>query len=293
MPITILEVPKSTWDDLVAEEGEDGQVKIREEARALCEAISDEVHTMLRVPDPEDKAIRVITTDRPEVDSASVTIAYSTGDNEYPDCKRRAFKPGGGLQSQLLGALFWKVRRTSFGISQTRIEAWGNTTYIVRSLERDSSDLAVSEEELEYARELIDSVRLRVFISPSRLEWAGGQSLPEGVSSPENAYGGAAGEIAGSIRETLGLPEDADVTSEVYVAMEADGDISVELDFLLQDENHVMSENVRRLLAYVIEQSLNDHELTQEREESYAEIWVRQGFPCIRENLTNGSRLHQ
>lgn len=153
MPIAILKIPK----DAALSEVDISQ------AEELCRKGGNCLHEVLHVPDPEDKETRVIRSDSEET---VLRIAFTIGPNEYPDFKPKSFFP---TEEQIQSAgqsVLEIIKNSPIGVSQVVIEAWKNTTFILREEEIAEPVSPVSEETLKEIGSRLHNPRMKCFISP-------------------------------------------------------------------------------------------------------------------------------
>jgi len=258
MPIAILEIPKT-----IAPSGINTS-----QAKELCEKARDSLHDMLNVPDPRDKETRIV---RKGLDETILKMAFTIGPNEYPDFKPKSFFPTKD-QVKLAGRSILKIiKESQLGISQVVIEAWRDTTFLLREEEIPEPVSPVSEEALREIGSNLNNPRIRLILSPQKRE--GVSSLKELYLPPENGgYQEVALKLSNRMTEILGLKE---VTAEVEFADFADTDVSVEFDCETKPNNSI-SQEIRK---YMAESVLYILDSCQSTKEGSGEVWVRQGQP--------------
>lgn len=254
MPIAILEIPKDT------------AINIRT-AKELCEKAGDSLHNMLKVPDPEDKEIRII---RNSLGGTTLRIAFTIGPNEYPDFEPKSFFPT-EEQIKLAGESVLRIKDSPLDVSKVVIEAWRDTTFFLRKEEIPEPISPVSEEVLGEIGNHLDNPRIRLVLSPQKRE--GTPSLKELGPSQENIYQEVALKLSRRLTEILGLQEA--ITAEVEFADFADTDVCVEFD-CETGPNNSLPQEVREYLAKSVLYILDSSRPTQE---GSGEVWIRQGQP--------------
>jgi len=265
MPLCTLEIPRQQY---VAMSTEFKNQKVSD----LCNVALNLTLQKLGIPDPEDREIRIVTS--PKVSRPRLSVSFTVGPHEYPDFEPEAFFPTRS-QIRTAGTHIQLIASASpFQVAETRMEAWKNTTFLIRSTDVPEPQPPKLSESLEKIGKCIKQPRICVAISP---KMASGASLskelePSGEIEP---FRGVAREISGLLAETLGLPEQTQIKSEVLLTCYADTDVSVEFDCQPKGSSLIPDE-LREYAARKVEQYLNRHQLTKTGE---AEIWIRQGNP--------------
>lgn len=265
MPLCTLEVPRQQYAIMSAESRNQAAVD-------LCNAALDLTLQKLGIPDPEDREVRIVAS--PTITRSRISLSFTVGTNEYPDFKPKAFFPTRD-QIRLVGThIQSKSGASLFQVVETRMEAWKNTTFTIRSPETfEPTPLKLSELVQEIGKH-IKQPRIRLILSPNVISET---SSPKEVEAPRKSepYNGVAGEISALFAETFGLPEQTRAQTEVLLACYADSDISVEFD-CQPEEDYLIPGELREYAARRVEQYLNHNQLTKIGE---AEIWIRQGRP--------------
>lgn len=256
MPITILEIPK------------DSKINVPQ-TKELCEKVGDCLHDTLRVPDPEDKESRVIRSSLGEI---ILRTAFTIGSNEYPDFEPKSFFPRKDQIESAGQAVLKIIKDSQPDVSKVVIEAWRDTTFVLREEKIPEPVSPVSEEVLREIGSHLYNPRIRLVLSPKKRE--GVSSLKELGLSPENAsYQEVALKLSRRAAEILGRGEA--ITTEVEFADSADTDVTVEFDCELEPNNSIPQE-VREFMAESVLHILNS---TWATKEGSGEVWIRQGQP--------------
>lgn len=253
MPISILEVPT-------------GSLLRKDEARALCEKCGDLLHDTIKVPDPDDKEIRVVEI--PSITSPNLRFAFTVGLKEYPDYNPPSFFPTQEQINSAGQAIISRLNNSSLDIPKIDIEAWPNTTFLLREGPIEEPTAPVSEE-LNLIRQSLNNPRIKIVFSPQKQE--GVSIFKESGTTPDNEASEAVHKLANRFGEILGTR----VKAETEFAIDADSDISVEFDCDVAPNSQI-SENARLFLA---ESALHSLESTRISREGSAEVWIRQGSP--------------
>lgn len=258
MPIAILEFSKDRKIDI-------------SEAKGLCDRVGKLVHDELGVPDQNDKESRVSG----EISGGTILrIALTKGPHEYPDFEgQEAFFPTEEQIKSVGQSVLGMVKESRLDVSQVVIEAWSNTTFILR--EEEEAPILVSpvpEEVLRKIGSRLLNPRINLILSPKKR--AGVSSLKESGPSSENEnYREVALEISKRMTEMLGLKEA--ITAEVKFADAADTDVSVEFDCGTEPGSSI-PEEVRKYMAESVLHILDSSRLTKE---GSGEVWIRQNKP--------------
>lgn len=168
MPIAILEIPRSGRIDT-------------SKAKELCDKAGNCLHDILGVPDPEDKESRVT---RSVLDKAILRMSFTIGPNEYPDFEPKSFFPTAEQIESAGQSVMEVVKNSPFGVSQVIIEAWRNTTFVLREGETPKPVPRITEKELREIGSRLDKPRIRLVLSSLYQE---GVSLSKELGqAPEN-----------------------------------------------------------------------------------------------------------
>lgn len=258
MPIAILEIPKDSKIDIL-------------KAKGLCDSVGNYVHDELGVPDPNDKESRVSG----EISGGTVLrIAFTKGPREYPDFKgQEAFFPTEEQIKSVGQSVLGMAKDSQLGVSQVVIEAWSNTTFILRAEEETPEPVSpVPEEVLKEIGSRLLNPRINLVLSPKKRE--GVSSLKESGPSSENEnYREVTLEISKRMTEMLGLKEAID--AEIKFADGADTDVSVEFDCETKSGSSI-PEEVRK---YMAESVLHILDSSRSTKEGSGEVWIRQNKP--------------
>lgn len=255
MPIAILEIPKKS------------QIRTSK-AQELCVKAGDIAHSALRVPNPEDKETRVTEgiSNKP-----ILRISFTIGPNEYPEFKQKSFFPT-EEQINSAGQSILKITKDSpISVSQVSIEAWKDTTFLLRKGETPEPALPVSKEELVKIGSNLGEPRIKLVLSPQKRE--GGSVSKELGHVPENENPRVTTELSKRIAEIFGY--ESPIKAETEFAKAADAEVSVEFDCGI-DRGHAIPENVRKYMAESVLHVLDSSPLTKE---GTGEVWIRQGQP--------------
>lgn len=258
MPLCSVEIPRGAAP------------KVVQEAQKLAGEALEIAHKRLEVPDPEDLETNVIEG---EGEQAKLLISYTVGPNEYPDFPDPSFRPTDGQVSVTGKEIHAKARRSNLEVTQTTIEAWENTTFILRDPE--APEPTPTDEDLREIGLSIEKPQLRLIVSPEKQQSL--TTLPrevEPTSEPEPNLEFIEG-VGRKLSEALGLPEDSPISVHVQPALFADTDFAVEFD-CQPVTGFQISEEARTYIAQLIEQELNQNPSTMD---GSAEVWVRQGQP--------------
>ena len=156
------------------------------------------------------------------------------------------------------------IEGSPFGISQIVIEAWKDTTFVLREGETSEPPPPISQEELKRIGNHLDRPRIRLVLSPQK---RGGVSFSKELGqAPENESNKATLKLAKRIAEIFGYEEVADT------------DVSVEFDCETKAGKSI-PEEVRRYLAESVLSILDSNSLTKD---GSGEVWIRQGKPDTR-----------
>lgn len=264
MPLCTLKIPKANRITLSVEK--------REEANNLCNEVLDVVLHDLKIPDPEDREIKVVFSEENE---AGISVSFTTG-NVYPGFEPESFLPTKEQLETVTAKIQSLAGESSIKVDETTMEAWANTTFILR--ENAFVEVAPPEK-LELLKEIgksINSPKVKLVLSPKKQV---GISAPTKEGEPpkeEDPYQEVAKEISAVIAESLGLPEELKVKFEVEHTLIADADVSVEFD--CNSEKGLIPEKLREYIASKVGEYLDKNNLTKD---GSAEVWIRQGEPEI------------
>lgn len=255
MPIAILEIPRSGLIDTA-------------KAKELCENAGDRLHDILDVPDPGDKESRVT---RGISDKIILRMSFTIGPSEYPDFEPGSFFPTTEQIESAGQSVLGLVKDSSLGVSQVVIEAWKDTTFLLREGETPKTVSPTTEEKLREIGSHLDKPRIRLILSSLYQE---GVSIPKELGQvPENESQRVTLELGKRIAEIFGYKEP--ITAELEFAQEADTDVSVEFDCEIKPDTS-LPEEVRKYMAESVLHILDSNQLTKE---GSAEVWIRQGQP--------------
>lgn len=263
VPLCSVEVPRNS-----------GPI-VTKSAQELAGESLEIAHQRLGVPDPEDLEINVIEG---KGDQAKILVSYTVGPKEYPDFPNPSFNPTDEQVNQAGREIHLKASQGSLEVNQTTLEAWKNTTFILRDPE--ASELIPPNEELkDELKEVgfsIESPQLRLIVSPEKMKAP--VALPretEPTTEPEPNLKFIE-RVGRKLSEALGLSESTSVPVHVQPALFADTDFAVEFDCQPVSSGYQISERARTYMAQLIEQELNRNPATKD---GSAEVWVRQGRP--------------
>lgn len=137
MPLCTLEIPHEQWVNM--DSAERGLV-----AASVCNNALDQVLGGLKIPDPEDREIRVL---RGQFPNSRMSISFTEGPNEYPDFPgQEAFFPSEGAIHAVGLAVQAQAGDTILGVGETRMEAWSDTTFIVVDRLTEATEIPVPPE---------------------------------------------------------------------------------------------------------------------------------------------------
>ncbi len=258
MPLCSVEVPKGAAPGVI------------EKAKVLANKSLEIAHERLEVPDPEDLETNVI-----EGEQARLLISYTVGPNEYPGFPNPSFYPADEQVSLAGEEIHAKAIQSDLEVAQTTIEAWSDTTFILRDPE--ASEPTPPDEDLSGVSLSIKKPQLRLIVSPEKQQ--GSTALPR-EAEPATELDPNLKFIEGvgrKLSEVLGLPEDLPILFHVQSTLFADTDFAVEFD-CQPIGDYQISEKARTYIAQLIEQELNQNPLTRD---GSAEVWVRQGEPAV------------
>lgn len=224
----------------------------------VCNRALDRALEVLEVPDPDDREYRVLV--RGYVHNPRLKISFTRGTDEYETGE--IFNPSNKLM--LATGIAVQALVSTYGVSRTRMEAWEDTTFLVRST--DHPPVSVSTPKLEPK-----NIQPRVTLTVSR---AGLERFPD-VWRGEN--------IGVFAQGLLGLVGRGEIN--LLKAHLAETDYAVEVDFPKAKDNPLSPED-RLELARKIEAFFNRQEETKK---GSATIWIRQGQPTVR-TLTQNFR---
>jgi hypothetical protein len=260
MPIAIFEIPREGSTDVP-------------QAKKLCEDVGEIVHNALGVPAPDDKEIRVAegTSDKPRL-----RIAFTVGPNEYPDYKPPSFFPTTEAIRSAGQAVAEAAKKSPLGISEAVVEAWRDTTFLLREEELPRPVSPMSAEDLKAIGRRLENPRIKLVLSPQKRE--GSSPAKEQDAVPQTESQKVSAELARRMAEILG--SEVPIAAEVEFAAAADTDIAVEFDCETVEGQAVLPESARRFMAKTALQVLDGNPLTRE---GSAEVWIRQGRPEVQE----------
>jgi len=263
MPLCTLEVSREKYEALPAEGWDQAAI-------ALCEAALEHVHRGLEIPVP-DEEWRILVRDG--ITESRLSVSFTLGSDEYGT--GTIFKPSAEQIHATGIAVFESAQRSPFAVSQVAMEPWSETTFHIRQEEEASQDLALPAAFEDGAGREVGQPIVRLVVAAEALQSY--QARRENEPSGEvKALEAVAGEMAGSINETLGLPENC-VRSEVVVAHRAQTLYSVEVDFPDVAHGYLFGPEERLHLMMKVEKPLNGNFSTKE---GSATFWVRQGKPA-------------
>jgi len=261
MPLCSVEVSRGAAPEVLQK----AQKLARESLEIACK--------QLEVPDPEDLEINVIEG---EGGQTKLLVSYTIGPNEYPDFPNPSFNPTDEQVSQTGKKIHAKASRGDLEVAQTTIEAWENTTFILRNPE--APEPTPPDEDLKEIGLSIKRPQLRLIVSPEKQQ--GSTALPreaEPTTEPEPNLKFIEG-VGKKLSEILGLPEDLPIPVHIQPTLFADTDFAVEFD-CQPISGYQISEEARTYIAKLIERELNQNPSTRN---GSAEVWVRQGQPASR-----------
>lgn len=277
MPLCILEIPRVRYQAMPESRDDD--------AKNLCDAVLDCTIDGLNIPKKDDREARVAITDG---ESSRVSVLYTVGLHEYPNCEPESFFPTPEQTRSVCATIHSLATEYPFGVTETSMEAWSDTTFISRPSEPAEP---VSSTQLEQFKEIgkyLDQPRMKLVLSPNKRRGISSSGKEGEPPREDDPYREVEKGISKLIAESLGLPERTEIQTELEYAHQADTDISVEVDFQLKP-GHSITEEARGFIAREIEKYLNENTLTQE---GTAEIWIRQGEPEIF-TQTSAARVSQ
>lgn len=274
MPLLILTVPKQT--------GVNAEVLARTGNQILDEVVgvaangdegSEGKEGILGIPDKEDKELRIMASSK--VDRPTAVLSFTIGPNEYSGFENPAFFPTEEKKRQAGKKIKQLVEEVGLGEVGVSLEAWENTTFKLR--EKESEELQphglLSEEVKEIGRG-VKEPKIRLVLSPDMIEAGGGQERGQGWRRELDKHLELTEEMVRLMAETLGIPKETRLRTEVLVADKADSDISVEFD--CQTEGGLIPQSLREYGAERLVRLLNEELPVGE-----AEVWVRQGNPKV------------
>lgn len=245
--------------------------KIRNEAAtSLCDIALTGTLKFLKIPDPDDRDSRTIVSDR--IADSRLILSFTCGPNEYEEGKN--FEPDTSqIRTLGLGILAY-ANKSELNVSQVVVEAWHDTTFIMRSPDETGM---ITPPTLESKN---DSVRIEakptitLTLSPDIAKNCPSNEeneLPENNNALKNITQG----LLGLTQINLNLLEEIGGEIRIQFAHIAETDISVEIDF--QDiDTPLFSDEERKNLANEIMRYLDRNEGTKT---GTATVWVRQGKP--------------
>ena len=258
MPLCSVEVPKRATPEIV------------QKARRLAGESLEIVYKKLEVPDPEDLETNVVES---KGEQAKLLVSYTIGPNEYPDFPKASFYPTDEQVSAVGREIHAKANLGGLEVAETTIEAWENTTFILR--DPKTTKPIAPDEDLKKVGLSIEKLQLRLIVSPEKQQRP--TVLPPEVEpstelEPNLSFIESVGK---KLSEVLGLPEDSPIPVHVQPTLFADTDFAVEFD-CQPISGYQISEEARTYIAQLIEQELNQNPSTRN---GSAEAWVRQGQP--------------
>jgi len=272
MPLLILTVPKQTGVNAEALAGTCNRIldEVVGVAANKDEGI-EEKEGILGIPDKTDRELRIMVSEA--VDKPTVVLSFTIGPNEYPKFEPQAFFP---TETKIIEAgqkikqLAEKAGLQGVGVS---LEAWEDTTFELREKEpKELQPHGLTAEAIAEIGKRIKEPRIRVVLSQDMIEAGGGKETEQGRQI--EFYNQVTQEMAKIMGETLGIPAQTKLRTEVLVADKADSDISVEFD--CQPEGSLIPRELREYGAGRLEQLLNEKLPAGE-----AEVWLRQGQPEV------------
>jgi len=265
MPLCTLEIPRQQYAVMSAESK-------NQTAPDLCNTALDLTLQKLSIPNPKDREVRIVAS--PTLTRSKISVSFTVGLHEYSDFEPEAFFPTRGQIRSAGAHIQSNVGASLFQVAETRMEAWRDTTFVIRSPDVSEPIPPKLSEPLEKIGRRIEQPRVCLALSPNMVS---GTSFSKELEPPRESepYKGIVREISALIVETFGLPEQTQVQTEVLSACYADSDISVEFD-CQPEEGYLIPEELREYAAKRIERCLNQNQLTKAGE---AGIWIRQGKP--------------
>lgn len=258
MPLCSVEIPRGATPEHI------------QEAKGLAGKSLEIAHGQLGVPNPKDIEINVVEGMGMQT---KLLISYTVGPNEYPNFPIPSFHPTDEQVTQTGEKVRAEASRSGLGVSLITIDAWANSTFILRDPEAHEPTLPV--ENLKEIGLSIENPQLRLIVSPEKQQ--GPSVLPpesEPITEPEPNLKFIEG-IGKKLSEIFGLPEDSPIPVHVQPALFADTDFAVIFD-CQPIGDYQISEKARTHMAQLIEQELNQNPSTRN---GSAEVWVRQGQP--------------
>lgn len=261
MPLCSIEVSKGAAPEVVLK------------AQELAAESLEIAHKRLEVPDPDDLETSVVEG---KGEQTNLLVSYTIGPDEYPDFPESSFEPTDEQVSVAGEEIHATASQGDLEVAQTTIEAWKDTTFILRDLE--APEPTPPDEDLKEVGLSIEEPQLRLIVSPEKQP--GQTALPreaEPTTEPKQNLKFIEG-IGNKLSEVLGLPEDSPIPIHVQPALFADTDFAVEFD-CQPVSGYQISEEARIYMAQLIERELNQNPSTRD---GSAEVWVRQGQPARR-----------
>lgn len=259
MPLCKLEIPSSGQLS--------PQIEDQEAAVAECNRVLNLVIDRFDIPDPGDKEVCLVKVD---AEHPQLVLSFSVGPNEYPRHEPSSLDPDRELVREVVAEIHREVSE-ALGITQTRMEAYRDSTFVITPTELPQ-DEPVSDETKKEILSKVTEPKLTIFLSPNLRQ--GASVTKEIERDGEDPFEEVAIEVSLSIGETLGLPN---VETEVVWTEYADSEVSMELDCQVEGNYRIPSE-AREAAAKSAERALNQNIHTRDRE---AEIWIRQGDPEV------------
>lgn len=274
MPLLILTVPKQTGVNAEALAGTCNQIL---DAVVGVAANEDEgiegKEGILGIPDKEDKELRIMVSSK--VDRPTAVLSFTIGPNEYPGFESPAFFPTEEKKRQAGKKIKQLVEEAGLQNVGVSMEAWGNTTFKLRKKEPEElQPHGLTREEIREIGRGVKEPKMRLVLSPDMIEAGGSQEREQGWRIELDKHLELTEEMVRLMVETLGIPKETRLRTEVLVADKADSNISVEFD--CQPEGGLIPQLLREYGAGRLEQLLNE-----ELPDGEAEVWVRQGKPRV------------
>ena len=197
--------------------------------------------------------------------------------NEYPDFEgRKALFPTLTQIDRVGQALQRKAAESPFGIQETRVIVWPNTTFLLQ--EEDTPEdptITIDLQQLQgLVGKIITEAKVRLVVSPEQLTHTSGPKESEPKKAIESLESKAA-EISNVIAEALGLSPEQMQRPVVEVAMAADTALSLEFDSKTKDGESIPE----TLRGYVAQKALYALYSSFNTKKEQAEVWIRQNRP--------------
>ena len=247
MPISILETANSQLE--------------KEKIRSLLERINASIHKALCVPDEGDQEIRWLTNS--EFVSNSLKIAFTVGDNEYPDFEPSSFYPTVEQLKNLNQVIEEILQKLDF-TAQIIIESWANSSFVFLENLPSENEMEAVDENIEI-KELIGHLQINAFISPDLNK-----------NNPDVVQALFLEQLKNKLAQFLKINQE-NIDCQLIFPDLADTDISIEIDCIKTGKNNLSISQRELILGLVMEflqEKITEKNLT-------AEIWLRQGEPEI------------